>query len=121
MRTRSHIISETKMEDTLGFPMEKRVGLKIDDFFNWKSKIYDQDTAGGDGIAMVKDSETKLYYVTVYHKAGWLIPTYLQSFDGKLGALVVYDKLKKALYSGGVAECWKAMTEQGQKKRNLCK
>jgi hypothetical protein len=109
------------MEDTLGFPMEKRVGLKIEDLFNWKSKIYNQDMADNDGIAMVKDSETKLYYVTIYHKAGWLIPTYLQSFDGKLGALVIYDKLKRALYSGGVAECWKVMTEQGQKKGNLCK
>jgi len=107
------------MENTLGFPVEKRVGLNIQDFFNWKSKFISQDTRGSDGIALVKDSETKLYYVTVYHKAGWLLPTYLQSFDGKLGALVVYDKLKKALIAGGIEAAWKGMIEKSQKKRTI--
>lgn len=99
--------------------MEKRVGLNIEEFFEWKSKVYHHDVVRKEGIAMIRDAKTKKYYVTVYHKAGWLLPTYLQEFDKKFGAMVVYAKLKKALLAGVLEECWIDMTKMAQAKKKL--
>lgn len=99
--------------------MDKAIGHSVEDLFNWKSKIYNHDKKGHEGIAMVKDSEDKKYYVIVYHYAGMVIPTYSQSFDGRLGAMVVYDKLKKALMSGTLEAAFYAMIKHNQKKRKL--
>lgn len=107
------------MEGIVDLPMDKAVGCDVDDLFNWKSKIHEHDKQGNEGIAMVQDSEDKMYYVIVYHYAGMVIPTYSQKFDGMLGAMVVYDKLKKALISGTLEAAFHAMIRHNQKKRKL--
>ena len=102
----------------LELPNQLNVALNIEAHFNYNCVILEEHSKEREHIALIEDthqiSKKVSYYTVVWHDGGYVLCHYSQKFDALIGAMVVYKKLRDALNSNMIEECWKAMINRAE-------